>query len=223
MPVNEAFIYNKIIKLQVIQPLFCSSSRIICTDSKRQVAHSNQFQSIDNRPPHHVALSCPVTFLKDIAKVPDNQYLKLINLPGEYHGIETFLKTEGFSSALPRSLFFYDVNLAGNSKNPLPISSVYFYSFEDIYNSSIYHAKSRQVSTGVDEVFFAGSSDAKGNDTGRPTEEQLLHVIDKLTRIVSINVIFGNRIILIELTLKSSVVVAKLIRIDLITRITYLV
>ncbi|KAG8179273.1 hypothetical protein JTE90_026737 [Oedothorax gibbosus] len=165
---RTTFLHNS----EAIIPFLGPSSRIICTDSKRQLAHLNH-QAVQE-----TSLTCPITLLKDLTKVQDNPCLKLITLPIEYHSIEAYTKT---SNMLPRSMFFYDVRLTGLSDNSLPFSGVYFYSFEGICDSSIYPIKSQNVLCDVGEVLMAGSSNLKENDTGRPTEDQLLHVINRLT------------------------------------------
>ncbi|CAL1297499.1 unnamed protein product [Larinioides sclopetarius] len=114
-------------------------------------------------------------------KPVDHYYLKQGSLPLDIHSIEELIRTKEFKSLLARSSFDYNVNLAEHSQNYLLSSGIYFYSVENIYGNSPNCLRSKGTVNRVDEVLAGTSSDVQKNDTGKPTEEQLLMIIDRLT------------------------------------------
>ncbi|GFU26993.1 uncharacterized protein C6orf136 [Nephila pilipes] len=169
-------------KKEVTKPVCCSLTGIICTDSRLQESVRHEVQIIHEKESDHEAVFFPISFEKyNINTSVDHYLLKQKCVPNEIQNIEELVRTNEFKNVLARSSFFYYVNLAEHSQNSLPSSSIYYYSFEDIYYNSVNCLKSKDVSKQVDEVLTGTNSSVKKNDTGKATEEQLLLVIDRLT------------------------------------------
>ncbi|KAF8770066.1 hypothetical protein HNY73_017637 [Argiope bruennichi] len=154
-----------------------SSFRILCSDARLQAAVSHTLHPELSKESDHESFYLPISCMKPL----DHYYLKQESLPLDIHSIEELIRTKEFKNLLARSSFDYNVNLAEHSQNYLLSSGIYFYSIENIYGNSSNCLKSKDTVKKVDEVFSGTSSDVQKNDTGKPTEEQLLVIIDKLT------------------------------------------
>ncbi|CAL1297498.1 unnamed protein product [Larinioides sclopetarius] len=162
---------------EVARPSSCSPFRILCTDARLQAVVNHELQSEHSRESVHESFYLPVSYMKPV----DHYYLKQGSLPLDIHSIEELIRTKEFKSLLARSSFDYNVNLAEHSQNYLLSSGIYFYSVENIYGNSPNCLRSKGTVNRVDEVLAGTSSDVQKNDTGKPTEEQLLMIIDRLT------------------------------------------
>lgn len=130
----------------------------------------------------HESFYLPISCMKPV----DHHYLKPGSLPLDINSIEELIRNKELKNLLARSSFDYNVNLAEHSQNYLLTSGIYFYSVENIYGNSSNCLKSKGSVNRVDEVFSGTGSDFQKNDTGKPTEEQLLVIIDRLTYCVSV-------------------------------------
>ncbi|GIZ04170.1 uncharacterized protein C6orf136 [Caerostris extrusa] len=173
-------IYFHLIK-EVTRPLCCSLSRIICTDARLQNAVSHKIQTDHRNDFDHASFDLPVLFVKDNYKAVDHYYLKQVLVPKEICNVDELIRTVEFKKFSANPSFHYNVNLAQNYGNYLPSSSIYYYSFEDIYRNSISHVKHSETLKITDKVFAKSDSNVESSNTGKPSEGQLLLVIDRLT------------------------------------------
>ncbi|GFR26980.1 uncharacterized protein C6orf136 [Trichonephila clavata] len=180
---NQGNHLNFHLKKETIKPACCSLARVICTDSRLQEPVRHEVQNVQEKGSNHETVFFPISFEKhNINPNVDHHYLKQRCIPYEIHKIEELMRTNEFKSVLARSSFFYYVNLAEHSQNCSPSSSIYYYSFEDIYCNPISYLKIKDISEKDHKVLAeTGSETVKKNDTGKVTEEQLLLVIDRLT------------------------------------------
>ncbi|GIY13405.1 uncharacterized protein C6orf136 [Caerostris darwini] len=173
-------IYFHLIK-EVTRPLCCSLSRIICTDARLQNAVSHKIQTDHRNDFDHASFDLPFLFVRDNYKAVDHYYLKQVLVPKEICNVDELIRTVEFKKFSANPSFHYNVNLAQNYGNYLPSSNIYCYSFEDIYRNSISHVKRSETLKITDKVFAKSDSNIESSNTGKPSEGQLLLVIDRLT------------------------------------------
>ncbi|XP_035233440.1 uncharacterized protein LOC118205247 [Stegodyphus dumicola] len=165
----------------VINPPYCLISRIICTNSQLQGCHRYEIQVMDqNKSPELETLYHCEAFLKDNFNIIDARYFRLVTTPNECNYLDELLRTKEFKDILSRSSFCYDVNFANSSQSLLLYSTSQQPSVEDIINSSV-DTKS-ELSNHL--LLSNGSSEVKENEINKPTEQQLMIIINRLTNIL---------------------------------------
>lgn len=129
-------------------------------------------------------------FLKENFNITDSRYFKLVTLPSECNNLEEILWTNEFKKILSRSPFSYDVNVIESPENFLTRArSVNPHVCEDLLYADSNSRVDKQPFTDFDVVFSANQN--VGNNTQeRASEEQLLHVINRLTYSVSTMICF---------------------------------
>lgn len=167
--------------MQVYQCYCKPITRIIRTDASIQpYNYDNQEIEKDQQ-----SFYLQDSFLKENFNIVDARYFKLVILPSECNNLDHFLWTNEFKKVLARSPFLYDVNVVEGSRGLSEISSVDFCAYEGALFNYEDSAVNKQPINEFD-VLFSSNSDKKERVLDKPSEEQLLHVIDRLSYSVSI-------------------------------------
>ncbi|XP_054715909.1 uncharacterized protein LOC129225506 [Uloborus diversus] len=161
----------------------CSpSSRIICTNSKYKDPVPGETPNEQEKLNEYDSPSLTDSFLKENFRIIDNRYFKLITLPHDSYHFEDLLISREFKTVLNRSSFLYDVNLAENSKRYLSeIHNVYPYLSDDVFSPRDNVCDTKKQNEELYQFSAASDSESQNKDTNRPSEEQLLNVINRLT------------------------------------------
>lgn len=119
----------------------------------------------------------------------------MVTLPSECNNLEEILWTNEFKKILSRSPFTYDVNVIESPENFLPKArSLNPHVCEDLLYTDGNSRVEKQSFTDFD-VVFSTNSDAGNNTQEKASEEQLIHVINRLT--YSVSIMYNNVFIII--------------------------
>lgn len=160
---------------KILQNFYEPISRVICTDSNLQTCN----YEIQEHDKEQQSFYLQENFLKENFNIVDSRYFKLVTLPNECNNFEELLFTNEFKNILSRSSFSYDVYVLGGSGN--------FLSQTESLNPHVSHnilyfnknsTLDKQTENTLDTVF---TSNSRENVEGKATEEQLLHIINRLT------------------------------------------
>ncbi|XP_015914000.1 uncharacterized protein [Parasteatoda tepidariorum] len=161
--------------VEVPRPLSYSVCRVICTDIKFNAQSSIQ-------PKYELTAAqetfCLSPFLKENFNIIENRYFKLISVTNECH-LDELLRKEEFKKVISRVPFTFDVKLSDSIYNDTAIhTSVYT---PGNFNNSTELNYVEQPKCFEDSIVLCSTSKNHGDNSGKPTEEQLLYVIEHLT------------------------------------------